>query len=93
MWGQLRTDDWVDIEAWGNEKITWLKQILALENGIAWPDTFGRVLSRLDAEAFQAAFLGWAQSAYEISEGQVSAIDGKQGRPWHDCNSSVLDDV
>lgn len=49
-------DDWVGIEAWENEKVAWLRQFMALPNGIPSHDTFGRVFSRLDAEAFQAAF-------------------------------------
>jgi len=60
----------------GNEKVAWLRQFMALPNGIPSHDTFGRVFSRLDAEAFQAAF--------EVSEGQVVAIDGKQLRRSHD---------
>jgi predicted transposase YbfD/YdcC len=77
-------DDWVEIAEWGNEKLSWLRQFLDLANGIPSHDTFGRVFSRLDAEAFQAAFLGWVQAAYTLSAGQVVAIDGKQLRRSHD---------
>src|SRR5258706_754090 len=77
-------DDWVEIEGWGHEKLMWLRQFLALPNGIPSHDTFGRVFNRLDAEAFQGAFLGWVQSAFEVSDGQVVAIDGKQLRRSHD---------
>lgn len=77
-------DNWVEIEAWGREKASWLKQFLELPNGIPSHDTFGRVFARLDAEAFQKAFLKWVQAAYEVTEGQVVAIDGKQLRRSHD---------
>lgn len=77
-------DDWVEIAEWGEEKLAWLRQFIALENGIASHDTFGRVFSRIDAEQFQAAFLSWVQSAFEVSDGQVVAIDGKQVRRSHD---------
>ena len=77
-------DDWVDIAGWGTEKIEFLRQFMPLENGIPSHDTFGRVFSRLDAVQFQAAFLSWVQSAFEVSEGQVVAIDGKQMRRSHD---------
>jgi len=77
-------DDWVEMGEWGNEKLKWLRQFLDLANGIPSHDTFGRVFSRLDAEAFQAAFLGWEQAAYTLSDGQVVAIDGKQLRRSHD---------
>ena len=77
-------DNWVEIAEWGNEKQAWLSQFVALANGIPSHDTFGRVFSRLDAEAFQEAFLGWVQSVYTTSEGQVIALDGKQVRRSHD---------
>jgi len=77
-------DDWANIEVWGNEKLVWLRQFLALPHGIPSHDTFGRVFNRLDAEAFQAAFLQWVQSAFDVSDGQVIAIDGKQLRRSHD---------
>jgi len=77
-------DNWVEIEQWGTEKQAWLAQFMDLPNGIPSHDTFGRVFSRIDAEAFQTAFLGWVQSAFEVSEGQVVAIDGKQLRRSHD---------
>jgi predicted transposase YbfD/YdcC len=77
-------DDWVDIAGWGTEKIEFLRQFMPLENGIPSHDTFGRVFSRLDGVQFQAAFLRWVQSAFEVSEGQVVAIDGKQMRRSHD---------
>ena len=57
-------DDWVEVVTWGNEKLVWLQQFIALENGIPSHDTFGRVFSLLDAEAFEAAFLSWVQAAF-----------------------------
>ena len=77
-------DNWVEIEAWGREKESWLRQFLELPNGIPSHDTFGRVFARLDAEEFQNAFLKWVQSVYNLTEGQVIAIDGKQLRRSHD---------
>jgi predicted transposase YbfD/YdcC len=77
-------DDWVDIAGWGTEKIDFLRQFMPLDNGIPSHDTFGRVFSRLDSVQFQAAFLSWVQSAFEVSDGQVVAIDGKQMRRSHD---------
>jgi predicted transposase YbfD/YdcC len=77
-------DNWVEIELWGQENERWLRQFLALPNGIASHDTFGRVFARLDETEFQNAFIQWVQSAYTISGGQVIAIDGKQLRRSHD---------
>lgn len=77
-------DDWVEIASWGQEKLEWLRQFMALANGIPSHDTFGRVFSRIDADQFQAAFLSWVQAAFAVSAGQVVAIDGKQLRRSHD---------
>src|ERR1700694_1244823 len=77
-------DDWVEIAEWGKEKLVWLRPFMPFENGIPSHDTVGRVFSRIDGEQFQAAFLSWVQAAFEVSDGQVVAIDGKQVRRSHD---------
>ncbi|MBK8120295.1 MAG: transposase family protein [Sulfuritalea sp.] len=41
-------DDFVGIEAWGNERIDWLRRFLKLENGIPSHDTLGRLFGLLD---------------------------------------------
>lgn len=77
-------DSWVEIEAFGNAKLTWLRSFLALPNGIPSHDTFGRVFAALDPTAFETAFLGWVQSVAAVTKGQVIAIDGKTLRRSHD---------
>jgi predicted transposase YbfD/YdcC len=71
-------EGWVDIENFGKSKITWLKTFLELPNGIPSHDTFGRVFSLIEPEEFQKSFQSWVQSIYEITDGQVIAVDGKQ---------------
>ncbi|MEZ4602771.1 MAG: transposase family protein [Desulfobacterales bacterium] len=39
--------NWGDVEQYGKSKYQWLKQFLALPNGITSHDTFGRVFSML----------------------------------------------
>lgn len=73
-------NSWEDIAAFGEGKAAWLKQWLALPNGIPSPDTFQRVFAHLDAAAFHERFIGWVQAVFERTEGQVIAIDGKTGR-------------
>jgi predicted transposase YbfD/YdcC len=77
-------DTWVDIEEFGKAKIKWLRSLLELPNGIPSHDTFGRVFGRLDPEQFQRCFLSWVQAVYEITQGQVVALDGKTLRRSHD---------
>lgn len=70
-------ESWVDIAAYGEAKQTWLKQFLALPNGIPSHDTLGDVFARLDPEAFQRCFVDWMRATAALSDGQVIAIDGK----------------
>ena len=58
-------DSWTDRETFGNSKHEWLKQFLALPNGIPSHDTFRRVFLLLKPQAWQALFQEWAQTMRE----------------------------
>lgn len=77
-------DGWAQIEAWGLAKEKWLKQFLALPNGIPSHDTFGRVFARVDPQEFERCFLTWVRSVSKRAHRQIVAIDGKQLRRSHD---------
>ena len=67
-------DNGVDIEEFGRSKASWLRNFLALPNGIPSHDTFGEVFSRLEADEFQAGFMAWVE---QVMQGQLIAIDGQ----------------
>jgi predicted transposase YbfD/YdcC len=70
-------EDWVSIEDFGNEHEAWLRQFLALPNGIPSHDTLSDVIGRIDKTAFAAAFATWVSEALpSLAQHQV-AIDGK----------------
>jgi hypothetical protein len=73
-------DHWVDIEAYGNAKVGWLKTLIALPHGIPSHDTFGRVFRFLNPQAFQERFLEWVRGVGKPMAGEVIAMDGKQMR-------------
>lgn len=77
-------NDWVNIELYGQAKEKWLATFLELPNGIPSHDTFGRVFRNLEPEQFEKAFQNWVMSVYEVTEGEIVAIDGKQLRRSHD---------
>lgn len=72
-----RAEQWIDIEAYGQEKEAWLKTFLQLSNGVPSHDTIARVFARLDPRQFQQAFLSWIHTLKKELPGEVIAIDGK----------------
>jgi predicted transposase YbfD/YdcC len=77
-------DSWVDVEVFGQAKLTWLRTFLALPHGIPSHDTFGRVFAALDPQQFEQCFLGWVRAVVTHTDGEVVALDGKTLRRSHD---------
>jgi DDE_Tnp_1-associated/Transposase DDE domain len=68
---------WTEIESYGQAKYDWLKESLALPNGIPSHDTIARLFIRLDPEQLQGCFLSWIEALTQTLAGQVVAIDSK----------------
>jgi len=77
-------DHWTDLEDFGKAQEDWLKTFLELPNSIPSHDTFGRVFSLIDAEAFQAMFIDWVQTLQTAISGEIISVDGKCLRGSHD---------
>ena len=71
-----------DIALYGRCKEAWLRGFLALPNGIPSHDTFRRVFTLIDPEAFERSFLAWVRAVFRPGEGgpRQVAIDGKTVR-------------
>jgi len=78
-------EGWEDFAEFGKAKREWFETFLELPNGIPSPDTFRRILSRLDPQEFEACFLRWVQAVNRIASGQIVALDGKQLRGSRDA--------
>ena len=65
-------DTWVDIEAYGQAKASFLGTFLDLRNGIPSHDTFGRVFRWLDPDEFSQCFLTWTQHMCALTKGEGS---------------------
>jgi predicted transposase YbfD/YdcC len=76
-------DGWVQLAEFGRAKQAWLSRFLELPNGIPAHDTFGRVFSLLQPEAFEACFRAWVEAIRTVIPGEVIAIDGKTLRRSH----------
>ncbi len=77
-------DSWVAIETFGKARQEWLEEFLELHSGTRSHDTFGRVFAVIDADEFQTCFVRWVQAVFQVSKGQVIAIDGKIARRSYD---------
>ncbi len=79
-------DGWVALETYGQSKLEWLEQFLALPNAIPSHDTNARVFARLDPEVFGACFNSWIESITKVLAAQVIPIDGKTLKQSYDRN-------
>jgi predicted transposase YbfD/YdcC len=78
LWGIIcGADNWVEIAEWGQAKEEWLRSFLELPNGIPSHDTFSDVFARINPGEFQGCFVAWVRAVYELTQGEVIAIDGK----------------
>jgi predicted transposase YbfD/YdcC len=73
-------DSWDAIAESGRTKQDFFRGYLALPNGIPSPDTFERVLAKLDPVAFAGAFGRWMAAACRATGLIPVAIDGKSAR-------------
>lgn len=81
-------DTWTQIEEFGKTRQDWFKGFLELKNGIPSHDTFGRIFSLISAKHFQECFQKWIKAVFELTGGQVIAVDGKTARGSHDKKSN-----
>ena len=73
-------DGWAAVALWGQAKLSWLRQFLPFENGVASHDTFGRVFAMLDSVMFERCFITWMTSVCGAFQGLEINIDGKTVR-------------
>jgi hypothetical protein len=69
---------WTEREAWPEGCEDWLKTFLELPHAIPSADTFARIFSILDSEAFERCFSKWACAVNEASGENLSRSMGKQ---------------
>jgi predicted transposase YbfD/YdcC len=80
------------IHRWAANRVDWLKQFLALPNGVPSRDCIRRLLMMLRPEAFQKCFQEWIATAIPMDDGgprRLIAIDGKTCRRSHDASQGL----
>ena len=81
-------NDWEAIVEYAHTKQDWLKTWLELPNGIPSPDTFSRVLARINPAELQQCFMGWMEAVTQVTEGELLNIDGKTLRGAKEVENS-----
>ena len=78
-------EGFTDMHLFAVAKEAWLRGFLELPGGIPSHDTFRRVFSLIDPEAFGGCFLAWTAALHEATGGEVIALDGKTIRHSFDA--------
>ena len=83
-------EGWEDMRRFGLAKKEWLTSRLGLSlaGGIPSDDTFRRIFTYLDPEAFGRAFRSWVETLKQATQGEVIALDGKRLRHSFDTACS-----
>lgn len=79
----------VDMEDFGKAKLDWFRERLELTNGIPSHDTFGRVFSLINPDAFRDCFINWTKALSEVVGGDIIAFDGKSLRRSFDTATGM----
>ena len=77
-------EGWLDIQRFGDAKLTWLRRHRPFEAGIPRRHTVARIISALEPDRLLACFLDWVNEAREKQGQEHIAIDGKTLRRSHD---------
>lgn len=83
------SEGWLDIEAFGREKIDYLRQFAPYENGTPSDDTLRRFFRCIDPKSFQERFVKWTETLSGLNKKWIS-IDGKVSRHTFDDNQNPL---
>lgn len=75
-----RVEGWEQIVLFARAKHEWFKEFLELPNGIPCPQTFGRLMARINPAGFIAAFEEWADGVRKHLDGEQIGLDGKRIR-------------
>ena len=81
-------EGWEDMEEYGQAQAEWFEQFLELPHGIPSPDTFRRVLSRLQPDELPQCCVDWTEALRASLGGEIVAIDGKTLRRSFDHAAS-----
>jgi predicted transposase YbfD/YdcC len=75
-------EDFVEIKLWGEQRLDFLRRLLAYDRGIPSHDTLNDMMNALDPVLFKACFTAWVEVLRD-DQPDIIAIDGKTSRRSH----------
>ncbi len=75
-------EDFVEIKLWGEQRLDFLRRLLAYDRGIPSHDTLNDMMNALDPVLFKACFTAWVEVLRD-DRPDIIAIDGKTSRRCH----------
>jgi len=82
-------ENFSDMAIFGRAREDWLRTFLELPNGIPSRDTFNRVFSAIDPDAFLDCFVRWVRGICPALGDETVAIDGKALRRALDDGATI----
>lgn len=81
-------DEWDVLHEWASASASqkWLKEHIALANGMPSLSTIKRVFGILDPKEFSARFVEWMNESLQLPDKDVISLDGKTSRGSKDIN-------
>lgn len=71
---------WVEIEAFGNASLKFLRKYFPYKDGIPSHDTLGDLFAVIDPEEFKVCFISWTKTFQDNGKDEIVAVDGKTSR-------------
>ncbi len=75
-------EDFVEIKLWGEQRLDFLRRLLAYDRCIPSHDTLNDMMNALDPVLFEACFTAWVEVMRD-DRPDIIAIDGKTSRRCH----------
>ena len=73
-------EGWADLQAFGDEKLEWLRQFRPFKNGIPTRHSIARILRTVDTQQLALALYSWVNEQRKRQDQAIIALDGKTVR-------------
>jgi predicted transposase YbfD/YdcC len=71
-------EDLTVVQAFGEQKLKWLRRFFPYKKGTPSHDTLGRILGMLDKGTFEKCFVQWVAAHFKMQPEELINLDGKR---------------